>query len=110
MRFAIATLTFVLWVSATAAADVDELIKEARAALKKGDATAALTAANKAVEADAKSAAAVFTRGEAHAALRKPQEAIKDYEAAYALDPKMLVAIDRRGGERFKLGLIDDSI
>ena len=95
---------------AARAADPEPFLKQARAALKKGDVAAALEAANKAVEADPKSPEAVFTRGEAHAAQRKHAEAIKDYEAALALDKTYLIAVDRRGGERFKLGQIDESI
>ncbi len=96
--------------SAGYAADVDELIKQARAALKKGDAAAALEAANKAVAADPKSAEAVFTRGDAYAAQRKHAEAIQDYDAALALDKTYYLALDHRGSERFKLGQIDESI
>ena len=70
----------------TNAADVDEFVRQARAALKKGDAAAAMEAARKAVEADPKVPTAVFIRGEAYAAQRKHAEAIKDYEAALALD------------------------
>jgi lipoprotein NlpI len=92
------------------AADAEALIKEARTALKKGDPEAALAAAKKAVEADPKSAEAIFTRGEAYAAQRKPTEAIKDFDATLALDKTFLIAVDRRGGERFKLGMIDESI
>jgi lipoprotein NlpI len=92
------------------AADPEPFLKEARAALRKGDAAAALEAANKAVEADPKSAVAVLTRGEAYAAQRKHDEAIKDFDATLALDPKYLLAVDRRGAERFKLGQIDESI
>jgi lipoprotein NlpI len=88
----------------------DPFLRQARAALKKGDVAAALVAANKAVEADAKSAEAVFTRGEAYAAQRKHAEAIKDFDAALALDPAYHLAVDRRGAEKFKLGQIDESI
>jgi lipoprotein NlpI len=90
--------------------DADEFIKQARAALKKGDAAAALEAANKAVAADPKSAEAVFTRGDAYAAQRKHAESIKDYDAALALDQTYYLALDHRGSERFKLGQIDESI
>jgi lipoprotein NlpI len=92
------------------AADADEFIKKARAALRDGDAAAALEAAKKAVEADPKSQVAVFLRGEAYAAQRKHTEAIKDYNAAWALDKTYLIAIDRRGGEQFKLGQVAESI
>jgi lipoprotein NlpI len=108
MRLVLCAL--VLMPAAALAADPAEHIRQARAALKKGDAAAALAAAQKAVEADPKSPTAVFLRGEAHAAQRKHAEAIKDYEAAVALDRTYLIAIDRRGGERFKLGQIAESI
>jgi lipoprotein NlpI len=110
MRPLLCTLA-VLWLAAASpAAEADEMIKKARAALKKGDATAALAAAQKAVELDPKSPDAVLTRGDAYAAQRKHTEAIKDYEAAFAVDKSFLIAVDRRGGERFKLGLIAESI
>jgi lipoprotein NlpI len=92
------------------AGDADEFVRQARASLKKGDAAAALAAANKAVAADPKSAEAVFVRGDAYAAQRKHAEAIKDFDRALELDPKYVLAVDRRGGERFKLGQIDESI
>lgn len=92
------------------AADADEFIRQARAALKKGDAAAALTAANKAVEAEPNSAIAHLVRGDAYAAQRKHMEAIKDYNTALELDPKLVIAVDRRGGERFKLGQVEESI
>lgn len=104
-------LIWVLTVAAVSqAADADEFVKRARAALKDGDAAAAVEAATKAVEADPKSAVAVFTRGEAYAAQRKHAEAIKDFDAALALDKNFHLAVDRRGGERFKLGQIDESL
>ena len=92
------------------AGDADEFLKQARAALKKGDAAAALGAADKAVAADPKSAEAVFVRGDAYAARRKHAEAIRDYDAALALDKTYHLALDHRGSERFKLGQIDESI
>jgi lipoprotein NlpI len=110
MRFLTAIPIVILWATPMPAAEADELIQQARAALKKGDIAAAMSAAQKAVEADAKSAVAVFTRGEVYAAQRKHAEAIKDFDATLALDKTYLLAVDRRGGERFKLGMIDESI
>ena len=110
MRSTLCTVTVVCLATATSAGDGTEFIRQAQSALKKGDAAAALEAANKAVEADPKSPDAVFTRGEVYAAQRKHAEAIKDYDAALALDKTFVVAIDRRGGERFKLGQIDESL
>jgi lipoprotein NlpI len=110
MRRSLGLAVLLLWSTPMLAADADEFIKQARDALKKGDTTAAMSAAQKAVDADPKSAAAVFTRGDVYAAQRKHAEAIKDYDAALALDKKFLIAVDRRGGERFKLGMIEESI
>src|SRR4029079_13726627 len=107
MRPLICTL---LVAAAGSAGDADKYIQEARAALKNGDAAAALAAANKAVAADPKNAAAVLVRGDVYAAQRKHPEAIKDYDTALALDKTLFVAIDRRGSERFKLGQIEESI
>ena len=97
----------------TAPAFADEAgdrIQEARAALKRGDADAALKAASKAVELDPKNATAHFYRGEALGTLRKSEEAVRDFEKVLRLDPKMVIAVDRRGGEFFKLGKIKESI
>ncbi len=110
MRFAFCTVAVLVWTATMNADDAKDLIKQARAALKKGDAAAALEAANRAVAANPKSVDAIFTRGEAYAAQRKHKEAIKDFEAAIALDKDFLIALDRRGAERFKLGMIDESI
>jgi lipoprotein NlpI len=110
MRLVLCTLSLFACSALANAAEAKELIKEAIAALKKGDAAAAVTAATKAMEADPKNVDAVFTRGEAYAAQRKHAEAIKDFDAALALDKTFLIAVDRRGGERFKLGMIDESI
>ena len=110
MRSVLCALSLLALTSFLAAADADVYIQKARAALRDGDAAAALDAAKKAVEADPKNPVAVFLRGEAYAAQRKPADAIKDYDAAWALDKTYLIAIDRRGGERFKLGQVAESI
>ena len=103
-------LCVLAFAAAGRAADVDEFVRQARAALDRKDAAAALEAANKAVAADPKSPKATFIRGEAYAAQRKHAEAIKDYEATLALDKSFHLAVDRRGGERFKLGLVEESL
>jgi lipoprotein NlpI len=110
MRALLCTVALLTMTTALPAAEADELIRKARAALDKGDAAGALEAAQKAVKADPKSPDAIFTRGNAYAAQRKHAEAIKDYDAALALDESYLLAMDRRGGERFKLGMIQESL
>lgn len=110
MRLFSCALALLTWTATMNAGEVDELIAKARAALKKGDATAAFDAANKAVAADGKSVDALFLRGEAYSRQRKYTEAIKDYDAAIALDKTYLLAVDRRGAARFCLGMVDESI
>jgi lipoprotein NlpI len=90
--------------------EADDRIREAAAALKRGDAEAALAAASKAVELAPKRATGYFMRGEALGRLRRSEEAIKDLSKVLMLDPNYDVAFDRRGGERFKLGQIKESI
>jgi lipoprotein NlpI len=90
--------------------EADDRIREAAAALKKGDADAALAAASKAVELAPKRATGYFMRGEALGRLRRSEEAIKDFSKVLTLDPHYDVALDRRGAERFKLGQIKESI
>jgi lipoprotein NlpI len=104
-----ALLGFILMTTAHAD-EADDRMQEALAALKKGDAEAALKAAVKAVELAPERPLAHFYRGEALSALRQPEEAIKAFNKTLELDSASLQAIDRRGGERFKLGLIKESI
>jgi lipoprotein NlpI len=110
MRLVFCSITLFAMSPVANASDADEFVRQARVALKKGDAATAMEAAQKAIAADPKSPDAAFIRGEAYAAQRKHAEAIKDYEAALALDKTYLVAVNQRGGERFKLGLIQESI
>jgi lipoprotein NlpI len=110
MRLVLTVLAVLAMTAPLRAADIDEFVKQARAALKSGDADAALAAARKAVEADPKAPAGHFMLGEGLAAQRKHPEAIAAYTRALELDPSYLIAADRRGGEKFKLGQIQESI
>ena len=56
------------------------------------------------------SARAWFQLGEAHAQLRHHSEAIQAYTKSAELDAKFMIAINQRGGERFKTGDIAGSI
>ena len=104
------TVVFLTTCPLFAAAQANDFVRKARAALRKGDSAAALEAAQKAVEADAKSAEAIDLRGQAYSAQRKHTEAIKDFEAALALDSSYLLAQNHRGAARFKLGMIQESL
>ncbi|WP_020473797.1 tetratricopeptide repeat protein [Zavarzinella formosa] len=92
------------------AADADPLLREARAALKRGDGPAALKAAEKAVEAEPKNHLCYYIRGEVFALQRQPVEAIKDFNKSFELDKTFVIAINQRGGEQFKLGKVKESI
>ena len=87
-----------------------EAIVNARKMLRKGDAQAALPIAQKAVEKDPKSIEAALILGDVFSSLRKQREAIEQYERVLKIDPTFLIAQDRRGGERFKLGQVVESI
>jgi len=88
--------------------DVTPLLNKVQTALKAGDTKAAIELAKEAVKLDSKSGKAQFYLGEAFAAERKHIDAIAAYDKAFELDPKLLGALDRRGGENFKLGKIEE--
>lgn len=88
----------------------DELLDKAAAALKKGDATAALTLVNQALAADGKSARAYELRGIVYNQQRKYPESLADFSKALELNPKAADALDRRGSVHFMLGNIKESI
>jgi lipoprotein NlpI len=110
MRFCICTVVLFATCPLFAAGQANDSVRKARAALRKGDAAAALEAAQKAVEADPKSAEAIDLRGQAYSAQRKHTEALKDFDAALALDSSYLLAQNHRGAARFKLGMIQESL
>jgi lipoprotein NlpI len=93
-----------------AAESADDLLKEARAALEKGDAKGALALADRAVEREPKSAPARFVRGAAREALGKHADAVADFDKAIELDGTLAEAYDHRGSERFKLGQVKESL
>jgi lipoprotein NlpI len=90
--------------------EADEAIKKASQALKDHDFEAVLKAAAKAVELDPKKAMGWYFRGEANSHFRKHEAAIKDYDKAYELDKTLIDAVNQRGGARFCLGMVKESI
>ncbi len=101
---------FAFLVPAQAEESADDLIRQAREALKNRKADEALALADRAVAAAPKSAPAYYVRGLAHEALEKHDRAVADFGKAIALDPKLADAYQRRGSEHFKLGHITESI
>lgn len=96
--------------NAAAAEDAAQAIEQVKRCLKKHDNDGALKAADEAVKLEPKSAEAWYWHGEAVAQFRKHDEAIKDFDKALTLDPEFDVAVNQRGGERFKLGDVKGSI
>src|SRR5437016_6127176 len=89
---------------------VDELLRDARAALKQGDPKKAEDLADRAVRLDAQSAPAYFVRGVAREARKDYPAAVADYDRALALAPNLAEAYNQRGSARFKQGDITGSI
>lgn len=110
MRISLCVLALVAAPLPAWADDVDDLLRTAQIALRKGDSQAAFKAAEKAVETDPKNHRCYFVRGEVFAHQRQPAEAIKDFDKALELDKTFVIAVDRRGGEQFKLGKVKESI
>jgi lipoprotein NlpI len=105
------TLALMAITMSTARSDeADEAIKKASQALDAHDYEAVLKAAEDAVKADPEKAMGWFLRGEAKSHFRKHEEAIKDYDEAYKLDKTLIAAINQRGGARFCLGMVKESI
>ena len=74
--------------------------------LEAGKGRDALAMAERFVAAAPDSHFAFDLRGRAYAGLGQPEKAIADFSKAVELEPKFAAALDRRGGEYFKLGKI----
>jgi lipoprotein NlpI len=88
----------------------DETLRQARAALERGDTDQALALADKAVQCQPRHAAAHFFRGNVHDRRRDFPKALADFTRALELDPKLAEAHNERGSVHFKLGKIEESI
>ncbi len=109
MRF-LTAFAFLALVGPLGADDAKDKLKEAQTALENGDPAAAETAAREAARLNPKDPHAHFVLGRALGGQRKSDEAIKAFDAALALDKTFLFAVNARGGERFKLGKVEESI
>lgn len=90
--------------------EVDDAIAKVRVALKQGEDAVALKAAEEAVKLAPKNSTTWMLLGEAQGRLRRHDDAIKSYDKAYELDNKLVLAINQRGGEKFKKGNIKGSL
>jgi lipoprotein NlpI len=104
MRFAVCLLL------AVGAEGVDELLRDARAALKQGEAKKAEELADRALKLDANHAPAHLLRGLARETRKDYAAAVADYDRALALDPKFAEAYNQRGSARFKQGDVTGSL
>jgi len=98
------------WAQPARAEDISDLVKQAQAALAKGETDQALKLAEQAVATDDKSAQAHLLRGTIYEALRRHKDAIADFDKTIASDPKAANAYDHRGSERLKLGQFTEAI
>ncbi len=87
-----------------------DLLAQARAALQRNDREKALKLVEQAVAADAKSADAVFLRGQIFMDDRRFAKAIADFTKTLELDSKAAAALDARGTAYFKIGEIKKSL
>jgi len=92
------------------AAETDDLLEMARAALAKGETDQALLLADKAIALDGKRSAAYLLRGAIHDAQHKPKKALSDLNQVLELDSKAIEAYDLRGSVHFKLGNFRESL
>jgi lipoprotein NlpI len=96
--------------SAARAESADNLIKQARAAVDKGQIKEALALATKAVKLDPKSAQAYLFRAAVYEALAQHSEAVTDCDKTVDLDPRAAAAYNLRGQAQFKLGHFKESV
>jgi tetratricopeptide (TPR) repeat protein len=98
---------------ATAGKDDGEahrLIQKGTAALRAGKMEEAPTLANQVVIVAPREPRAYLLRGSVHAAQRRHQEAIADFDVCLRFDPKLAEAWQRRGEEHFKCAEIETSL
>ena len=88
----------------------EQLLSEARAALKEGQLDKALELAGKAVKKEPKNSEAYLVRGSIYESARRHTEAIADFDKTIVLDPNAAAAYDHRGSEHLKLGHFTESI
>ncbi len=93
-----------------AAERVDDLLAQARDLVKAKQYEKALDAASKAIQLDPKDSRGYLLRAAVHAQLRRPKEAVADYDKVLALKPGAAEVYNERGSEHFKLGHIKESL
>lgn len=89
---------------------VEDWLRQAREAYRKGKGEDAVSLATKAVEAAPKNPGPRHMRGQIYAALRQHERAIADFSEALKLDPSAVGIYQARGAEHFRLGHIGESI
>ncbi len=98
-------------VAAMAAEDqVDQLLRQAQQAARKGEWEAAVRFIDQAIDERSDDANLYRARGDVHAAKADHAAATADYDAAIKLAPDQADLFDRRGSEQFKQGKITASI
>src|SRR5437016_11991507 len=84
--------------------EVSKLLDDMEAAMKAHKFEDVIALAKKAAELDPKNPAIPYAAGTAHLALRQNAEAVKFLTEVIKLEPKAVVAYDKRGDAQLKLG------
>jgi lipoprotein NlpI len=90
--------------------ELAKLLDEIETAAKAKKYQDVIALAKKAAELDAKNPAIPYAAATAHTALRQHAEAVKEWTKLIALEPKLSIALDRRGDAQLKLGNFKEAI
>ena len=90
--------------------ELKELLDQIEAAGKKKDFAAVLPLTKKAAALDPKNPAIFYAAGIAHAGLRQHDEAVKAFTEVIKLEPKALVALDKRADAYLKSGKFAEAV
>lgn len=103
-------LSIAPFMASAADPNVEDLLKQARAAFNQGKPAEALALATKAIEANPKNPNAYLVRAKLYEAAKQHEKAVADCDQALKLEPRAPNVYQLRGSEYFKLGHIQESI
>jgi len=106
----LAALSFPALAAEKSAETAEALVRQATEAFKEHKRDEALALANQAVTISPTDFDVLFFRGRLLGALRKHDEAIKDFDRVLTLEPKAIAAYQERAQEHFKAGQAKESL
>jgi lipoprotein NlpI len=110
LAFVLGVLAFEPKTKAADAVNIEALLNEAQAAELKGDHSAALALANRALDANPNHPQTYYVRGRLFAAARDHARAVEDFDRALKIEPRAAEVYQLRGVEQFKLGHFQESV